>query len=126
MNQTSDFGSLSALANRKNRMYTCRKWLETAAILVGLIGGGTGLGYYFGIEQNQAVHVAEIDRMREAYRLNLYQITSQVKNAANSVETAAIQLDDVANMASKTTKQVSKVTNPSVPKLSSSNVVISR
>jgi hypothetical protein len=99
--EQSDFGSLSATLGKSSRLYTCRKWVETAAILLGLIGGGTGLGYYFGIQQGEAVHLAEIDRLRDAYRDNLYTIVQDVKSATT-------QLDDAANTASVTAQKAAK------------------
>lgn len=117
MTEQSDFSSLSATSSKKSRMYTCRKWLETVAILVGLIGGGTGLGYYFGIQQGDAAHISEIDRLRDVYRENLAVITRDVKSAANSVETAAIQMDDVVNTTSQIANKIAKQSTRPTPSI---------
>lgn len=111
----SDFSNLEELAatycKARPRAPAYRKWLETAFVLFGLVGGGFGLGHYLGVNQGDAEHYAEIDRLREAYRLNIYVLTSSVQQAGTAVKDAAVQVEAaaaVADMAAGKAKEAAR------------------
>jgi hypothetical protein len=96
----SDFGALEQLAasycKARPRVPMYRKWLETGLVLVGLVGGGFGLGHKLGVDQGEERHLAEVDRLREAYRDNIYELAKSVNTTASAVQSAATQVDAAA------------------------------
>ena len=106
-NDKSDFAPMTFASLGRS----ARKWTETAAVLLGLIGGGMGLGFWGGLQYSETAHVAEIDRMREVYRSRLVALTGKVTEAADTAGTAAMQAEAAAvtaKQAAKTVKEIKK------------------
>ena len=119
----SDFGELDPLVcNARPHVAAYRKWIETICVLAGLVGGGAGVGYYAGTQQSQASHLAEVDRLREAYRDNVYELTAKLNATANTLQSAATQVDAAAATADaaainaeKAVRQSAKPVKPQAP-----------
>lgn len=83
----SDFAALCGDGNNLRR--SVRKWLETIVVLTGLLGGGAGLGLWAGLQLGQEKHLAEIDRLRQAYSDRLATLSGKVSAAASTAAGAA-------------------------------------
>jgi hypothetical protein len=95
----SNDSDLQGIETLKRLPRTVRKWFEMLVVLCGLVGGGMGVGYWGGIQQERADRIAEIERLRQAYDQRLSNLSGRVGVAADTAATAAARADDAASAA---------------------------
>lgn len=66
-------------------------------VFCGLAGGGASVGYFVGVYQARADHLAELERLQQSHKAALEAITGQVREAATTVTEAASTVTDVAS-----------------------------
>lgn len=78
-----------------------RRHIETAFVILALFGGGFGLGAIGGYRIAESDHLAEINRLQQAYGTRLTGLSTRVEIAADKANNAA----QVAGEAAQAVKQ---------------------
>ena len=100
------------MQNPESRLFRYRKVVEGSILLMGMIGGGGGIGYYAGVQQMTQVliqrrvdHNQEIQRLLRTQEIAIGALTNRVGNAAQTAQAAsetAANAADTAQAAAQT------------------------
>lgn len=90
---------LAGLEPHKSLGRSARKWFESAVVMLGLLGGGAGMGYWAGVQQTRQDSLAEITRLQQAYGSRIDTAATAATSAAAAATNAAEAVGEAAQSA---------------------------